>query len=274
MFKMLLNAFSKTSDTTKTIPRLTLEQFEKIKPTQTITYGNHALNYSTPNQLTAWRVQTLFSKEPDTIDWINSFAENDILLDVGANVGMYSIFAAVTRKAHIYAFEPESQNYALLNQNIYINNCHENVTAYCLAISDKICFSKLYLSQFDLGTSCHTFGEEIDFNLAKTKSIFSQGAISISLDKLIESNAIPIPDHIKIDVDGLEHKIISGAHNLLSHQKVKSVLVEINSQLNEHNDALNMLKQHGFTWDEQQVLSSRRSSGAFKGVGNYVCVRN
>lgn len=63
----------------------------------TIPYYGGAAKYITPNKLTQWRVQTFHSKERDTLAWIETFEADDVLVDIGANVGMYFIWAAATR---------------------------------------------------------------------------------------------------------------------------------------------------------------------------------
>src|SRR5437879_5933266 len=67
----------------------------------------HAYVFVATSALLLWRARTLFSKEPETIEWIRSFGPDDVFYDIGANVGIYSIFAGV-RCRKIYAFEPES----------------------------------------------------------------------------------------------------------------------------------------------------------------------
>ena len=98
-----------------------IRQYEQLKPSVAVKIENQKLRYNTLNQNTVWRVQTLFSKEPATINWLNRMDERTILIDVGANVGMYSIYAAKLKNAHVYAFEPESQNYSTLIKNIISN---------------------------------------------------------------------------------------------------------------------------------------------------------
>lgn len=73
--------------------------------------------FSTANRHTSLRVQTLFEKEPDTIDWIRGMGTQDILFGVGADVGMYSALAAA-KGVPVFAFKRESQSYAILNRNI------------------------------------------------------------------------------------------------------------------------------------------------------------
>src|SRR6187455_11828 len=109
------------------LPPITLEQYESLVPIQTIREGDIDVAYSIPTQFTKWRVDSLFTKEPDTIEWIGSFQPGEVLVDIGANVGMYSIWAAKTRGVRVYAFEPESQNYALLYKNIVLNNLSQQV---------------------------------------------------------------------------------------------------------------------------------------------------
>src|SRR5436305_382256 len=101
---------------------LTLEQYEKLLPTSVVEHEGLKMRFSTPSVFTHWRVDSIRTKEPWTLEWIATFAPGDTLLDVGANVGMYTIWASVTRQARVFAFEPEAQNYALLNRNIQLND--------------------------------------------------------------------------------------------------------------------------------------------------------
>ena len=76
------------------------------------------------------RFKTLFSKEPETISWIKElFKPNEILFDVGANIGVYSLYARAlyNHKIRIYAFEPAYHNFKKLCQNILINKFNEEI---------------------------------------------------------------------------------------------------------------------------------------------------
>src|SRR5262245_49937280 len=140
-------------------PQLTVEQYEQINPVATFAYGNASLQYAVPNTMTLWRVQSLLTKEPSTIEWLNAIAADEVLLDCGANVGMYTVFAAVVRQARVYAFEPESQNYALLCRNIVGNDLSARVMAWPCALSDETKFDRIFVSEFKAGGSCHAFGD-------------------------------------------------------------------------------------------------------------------
>jgi len=258
------------SDHAERTATMNLEEYERLAPVKTIEFQGRDMTFFTPNGPTFWRVESLFTKEPDTIEWIGGFAAGETLLDIGANVGMYTIFAARTRGVRVFAFEPESQNYAILNRNIHLNGLSGLVSAYCAALSDRPGFAHLHLSLFLAGGSCHSFGAPLDHHNQPAVAQFAQGCIATTVDDLVAAGAMPVPTHIKIDVDGLEHKVIAGAAKTLADRGVRSVLVEINTALEEHWEVVDALLALGFDYGRDQVARSVRTEGAFKGVGNYV----
>lgn len=228
------------------------------------------LLFAAPNELTAWRAQSLASKEPDTVAWIGGFAAGDVLVDVGANVGSYTVLAAKWRGARVFAFEPEAQNYALLNRNIFVNGIGSLATAYCVALSERAGFDRLFLSNGIAGSSCHSLGESVDHNLRPRESGFAQGCVSATLDELVAAGVLPVPNHVKIDVDGIEPKVVAGAARTLADHAVRSVLIEINTALDAHWEVVDRMLALGFDYSQDQVDAAQRKSGTFAGVGNYV----
>lgn len=251
-----------------------IKQYENINPMVTLDVDGKKVAYAVPTTHTLWRVESLQQKEPDTIAWIAGFASSDVLVDIGANVGMYTIWAAKTRGVKVYAFEPESQNYALLNRNIFINQLGGQVHAYCLALSDSTGYSDLHLSMFAVGGSCHTFDEKVNYHLQPFNPSFSQACFSTTLDSLIEQKVLPVPQHIKIDVDGIEHKVIEGCKATLQNKELKSVLVELNTHLPQHNEIIAYMRGLGYGLAQEQVQAAIRSSGAFQGIGNHIFRRD
>ena len=247
-----------------------IEDYEQLQPSSYAEYEGRRMRFHTPNRATAWRVESLFSKEPDTIAWLASFAPGEVLLDIGANVGMYTVFAALARQVTVYAFEPESQNYALLNRNIHDNGIADRAFAFCAALSDSARFHRLYLSAFVPGGSCHTFGEPLDHHGRPAASPFAQGCYSTTVDTLVAEGAMPVPQHIKIDVDGIEPKVVAGARETLRNPRVRSVLIEINTHLESHWDTIDAMLEAGFDYNRAEADAARRTEGAFEGVGNYV----
>ena len=249
---------------------LTLQEYEKLNPRCEIEHEGVRVVYAVPTTATKWRVDTLFEKEPCTIQWIASFPAGSVLVDIGANVGMYSIWAAKTRGASVYAFEPESQNYALLNRNISINDLGDTVKAYCVALSDERGYSELHLSDFQPGGSCHSLGERVDFAHRPMRPVYSQGCVADRLDDLVAAGIVRVPDFIKIDVDGFEPKVIAGARRTIADPKLRSMLIETNQNLPDHVQMVAELESMGFRYDAAQVAAAERKSGAFKGVAEYV----
>ena len=226
------------------------------------------VKYAVVNEITEWRAKTMRTKEPCTIDWIETFRTDDVFLDIGACVGGYSLWAAVKQQAWVYAIEPESQNYAILNQNIRLNSLDQRVRAFCLAVGDHVGVGELNLTDFVAGNSCHQLDRRTDFQNRPANFKFSQGSFVVTIDYLVKHGMIPQPQHIKIDVDGQEPLIIKGARNTL--KQAKSLLIEINQNLPEHRRMVKSLENMGFVYDPDQVKKAERKTGAFKGVAEYV----
>lgn len=245
---------------------------EKLHPIYTVIVGNSIIKYECVSLVTLWRAKTLLTKEPDTIEWIDSFSSGELLYDIGANVGMYSIYAA-SRGVKVIAFEPESQNYAQLNRNIFLNQFQNHVTGLSMAVGKSSAIDYLFLSAFTVGGAVNNLGSSVDYNHRPMESAFKQGVLSISLDDLIEKYNLPVPNHIKIDVDGLESDIIFGAEKTLSLTELKSVLVELNDDLPEDANVVGILRKNGF------VLKGKHHAPMFdlteyKNIYNYIFVRS
>jgi FkbM family methyltransferase len=231
-------------------------------------YNEKSIKFYTPNSMTKRRVANIFQKEPITIEWMNNIQPNEVVLDVGANVGMYTLMSGVSRLARVFAFEPEASNYFLLNENIKLNNIGETVTAWNCGVLDYDGQSVLYMSDLSgFGRAIHSVDEELNFDLTPKETKFKQGINVITLDSFCKNLEI-VPDHIKIDVDGLEHRIVSG--NLATLEKAKTVIIEIQTTLKEHLAAVDMILSLGFNLDKDQVKSSMRSAGDFKGAAEHL----
>jgi FkbM family methyltransferase len=227
-----------------------------------VSHRGKAMRFALTGSSSVKRVRSLFSKEPITLAWIDSFAEGETMYDIGANVGMYTIYAAVMRNAEVYAFEPEALNYAELNKNIYLNNLHGQVLAYCLALSDVDKTDRLLLSDFGLGISYHDFEENswtedkqfsADWSVSKDDRR-PQGCIGRRVDTLV-ADGLAVPDHIKIDVDGLEHRVIEGMLETLRQPSLKTVLIEINFDNPKNLSLIDQIASLGwrFSWDQLRI---------------------
>jgi len=214
-------------------------QLNLIKEINGIKYD---ASYKTP-----WmRAERLLTKEPDTIHWIKELmVEGDILFDIGANIGTYSVYAA-SLGVKVFAFEPESGSYAILNKNIKINSFDKSIKALNLALNDKNIISELNISDFQPGKSSHSFQNPIDQNGKKYVPEFKQSCIGYRLDCLISDFNLPVPNHIKIDVDGNEQKVIDGFGEIFNDKRLKSIMVEINMENEEQYDFIDLILSNGF----------------------------
>lgn len=249
---------------------MTIERYEQLQPTARIEHAGVAMTFSTPSRVPLWRVQSIYTKEPWTLEWIEGFGPGDVLVDVGANVGMYTIWAAATRGTRVYAFEPEAQNYALLNRNIMLNRLAGRVAAFCAGLSDTSGLSVLNLADTRAGSSGSSLGEALDYKLEPFRTRFTQGSIAMRLDDLVAAGSVAVPTHIKIDVDGFEHLVVAGAAATLADPGVKSLLIETNPSLEAHRQMVGALGDLGFRYDPAQVARAARREGPFAGVAEHI----
>ncbi len=235
---------------------LTIDEYEAINPVRVVEHEGTKVIFCTPTAATNWRADRIYINEPKTLDWIAGFAKTDVLLDVGANVGMYSIWAAKTRGIRVFACEPESQNYAVLNKNIVVNSLIDEVIAYSVAISDEAKFDTLNLSSFAAGQALHGFEHAVttrDAFAAQFEAfvpVHRQGCISTTIDDMVEAG-MPVPTHIKIDVDGFEDKVIAGGMKTLEQLETATLLIEINVHLEGHRLVVDYLESLGYVVDDK-----------------------
>lgn len=194
--------------------------------TQSVRRGATAMRFAVPNALNRYRADTFETKEPETLKWIEAIPTNDVVWDVGANIGLYAIYAAKTRNARVFAFEPSVFNLELLARNIVLNGLQSAVTIVPVAFSDKAGPNLFQMTSTDWGGALSTFGEGFDQNGQMMNGVFEYQTVGISMDDTVPSLGIPPPNHLKIDVDGIEHFILRGGEAVLAG--VSSVLIEIN----------------------------------------------
>lgn len=244
-----------------------LATYERIQP-NTIVDG---ILFNLPNTHCQWRVSTIYTKEPDTVAWIRSLPAGEIFWDVGANIGLYTLLAA-KQGLSVFAFEPEAQNFALLIRNLAMNSfAKDTVVAFPLCISDGQFVDTLRLSSLMPGGSCHSFASDLNYKMEKKDWAYKQGSMGMSLDALVFEIGMPQPDHIKVDVDGFEDKCVAGATRTL--EKVKSILLELDSSNSKHMEVVSWLEGLGFVTDTSQINAARRKEGPFTGIGNIIFKR-
>ena len=187
------------------------------------------LNFVTPTALTKYRAVTFASKEPETLLWIESIPEESVLMDVGANVGIFSVYAALARNCKVYAIEPSLLNLDILLRNIVNNRVAKLVTVIPLALSDATAVQTMFMSRqgFTWGGAHNSIGKNIGQDGQPLDTPIESSQLSITIDCLISQFQLDDPNYLKIDVDGLELLVLKGASNAL--KKVDSILIEVDT---------------------------------------------
>ena len=200
------------------------------------------------------RLDRYFTKEPETIQWIQEYIRpGEILFDIGANIGQYSIFCAVTKKGTVvYSFEPSAANFARLNENISVNGLSGSVIPYNLAFSDKTNLARFQITTLKPGYAMHQL-EDRDNSSYLDPSQYShvQGIFTTSMDEAINRLGLPIPHHIKIDVDGVENLIVRGGGSLLKQPCLKTVMLEIDAPNKDY--IVDAMTSYGFVCEKKKT---------------------
>jgi len=234
------------------------------------------IKFFVPNQITNWRVDTYFSKEPETLEWIDSFEkkENLIFWDIGANIGLYSIYNSLKNpKSTTIAFEPSSSNLRVLTRNISINNLEKNIKVVSIPLTNKEnIFQEMNEGHFIEGGALNSFGEKFDFEGKEFKPTMKYNLLGTTMNYFIENSILDIPDYIKIDVDGIEHLILEGGDKFLNDKKVKSLSIEINENFKEQYDkVLNLMNKYEFKLLHKKHNDDMFSEQSkFKNTYNYI----
>lgn len=162
-------------------------------------------------------------EEPELLAWIDGFEVGQTFWDIGAATGLFAIYAA-RRGARVMAFEPKATSFGVLVEHLAVNGIGDQVFPACVAFSDRTGMTHLQLHQMAAGSGGNSIqGEPNQFG--DRDFMFNQGALAYRIDDFIAAFGLAAPDHIKIDVDGVEGLILRGAPQAL--RTVRSVLIEV-----------------------------------------------
>ena len=161
-----------------------------------------------------------------------------VFIDVGANVGYYSLFAAKFGAKKIISFEPNPVLCKRFKKNIELNKFEERINLFECALGDKKGNTRLHLNKNDIGSS------------SLLKNSLSTNFINVevfSLIEILETEDIKKIDALKIDVEGFEDKIMKTFFQK-SNTKLypKIVIVEDSAQNLWKWDMISWMYQHGY----------------------------
>ena len=184
---------------------------------------------------------------------ISKLKEDDIVWDVGANIGFHSILIAKTctdKNVKVFSFEPEKKTFELLTKNIRLNELN-NVNALNLALGEDNYSREMYSSDTP-NFGAHSFVQRNDY---KVKRKGKQVEV-VSGDNLIDKKKISVPTVIKIDVEGSEILVLKGLKQTLQNESLRLIFLEghinllpkFNSSIDE---VLEIIRANGFKFSEK-----------------------
>jgi len=194
------------------------------------------------------------SKEPETIEWLETHIQpGDVVYDIGANVGAYSLLIGKRYRGavKVYAFEPSFSTFAQLSRNVALNGVSAAVYPMYIALSDKSGLSFFNYSSLDTGTALHAL--ERGGEAAAFPPVHRQPILSFTLDEMVERFGLPCPNHIKLDVDGIEHAILLGAARALAQPTLRSIIVESEETRPGADSIHSLLRAAGFELESEHV---------------------
>lgn len=217
------------------------------------------LKLLTPNYINAYRAASYFDKEPEVIEWIDEFGHMGSFFDIGANVGLYSLYYLATQKGTVYSFEPSPFNLKTLAIHLSDNGFSERCNLIPLPLSNSMGFSSLRFGSLDDGGALNAFGVDFDQNGEKFSGVAEITVLGCSIDFLVKQHLIgELPAIIKIDVDGIEHLILQGAISVLSSPSCKSIYVEVNDSFFDQSEGVaKVLLDCGFALREKRKSSPK-----------------
>src|SRR5215217_4348696 len=190
-------------------------------------------------------------REDDIIEYFTP-KEGDIVVDIGAHIGRYTIISSkrVGANGKVIAIEADPSNFEMLKSNIKLNQL-TNVTPLNYAVYSKETKIKLYLPEVESG---YTIYNTIMSNRARTEDKFVEVSAN-TLDYLLQLNEITDVNWVKIDVEGAEFEVLKGASNVLSKSKDIALLIEVHGK-DTYEPIIESLRSYNFKIDFEKTYEN------------------
>lgn len=233
------------------------------------------LQFYTPNSLCLYRAESFSQKEPETLEWIEEFGRGEaVLFDIGANIGLYSIYHNKLNNGKCFAFEPSFFNLKLLVKNVNINDCQDMTNIISNPLFESVGFGEFKYGSNVEGGALSAFGVDFGHDGERINSQIGSNVLGLSLDWMLDNKIVNIPNLVKLDVDGIEHIILKGAKKILMHPDCKSILVEVNDNFLEQSKNVDvLLTSYGYTLRDKLHGKSTEKSDLFSTSYNQIWVK-
>ena len=190
------------------------EFMQLLDPRIDVVLDNQKLTFRTGNGRLLWRAKSLLTEEPLMITWIRSMHRDDIVLDVGANVGIYTSPIA-KRVQTVYACELDPLNIAILKENMFLNGVTENVVVLPFACGDSAKIVDVKFRDLAYGDALQLIEGGDPQNTRLGHQNHSSKVVQFSLDDIFVKLDLARPNKVKIDVDGNELTVLQGMKDLI-----------------------------------------------------------
>ena len=217
-------------------------------PRRKVSCDSVNFSLSCTNPITHFRWYLFARKEQEVRQYINDFVKDgDVFFDVGANVGVFSIYCASRYpKTAVYSFEPEYSNLGILKDNVIANQLTGQIKITSVAVSDFGGLSYLNVQDLSPGAAAATeHSSELVTTEEGYKVVWQEGIACATLDALASHHNVA-PNALKIDTDGNEDRVLRGASRVIANPALRSVTLEMPMKPDKIAFCELTLKQAGF----------------------------
>ena len=231
---------------------------------------------NTQSEIPKFRADTFWTKEPETIHWINNNLKKSVqiglFIDVGANIGIYSLYSAtVNGSIPVFAVEPVPATFSELNTNIKLNLKMNQIFTFEVALSSVSGAGNLTNVDPRLGSS----GAQIEIDIlggnASTLVLSGDQLIQREQDKYDQTKKVMI----KIDTDGNELDVLKGFIDSFESGLIATVLVETHPSNRDGIESffrkLNFQEDESYLNVDGHSNFRREAKGNFERTKVYVC---
>ncbi len=222
--------------------RFSNEFIQCLDPKTSVPWNGKAIYFRTGHGRLKWRADTFYTEEPLMIEWLSKLTPNDIFLDIGANVGTYTVPAAKIAK-HVICAEMDPINVGILYENLFLNGLTDKVTIIPFGLGAQNSLEAIYYRDFSKGDALQSIARPSPFKTHTSSRAHKALQIIGKLDTIFDTFNLPQPNKIKIDVDGNERPLFEGGIRLIT--SADEIYFE-DSGLEDSTYVVNRLLSSGF----------------------------